>query len=59
MGVLPEVFGGFRSNIGEELHFDSAGGDVADRDVEEYNRVLGAGWPLVPVHQRAAIGSDA
>lgn len=37
---IPEVFGGFGSNVGEELHLDTTGGDVSDGYVEEDNRIL-------------------
>lgn len=37
---IPEVFGGFGSNVGEELHLDTTGRDVPNGYVEEDNRIL-------------------
>lgn len=46
----PEVFGGFGSDIGEELHLDAASGNVTDGYVEEDDWVLWVGRPHVPLH---------
>lgn len=48
---VPEIFGGFGGDIGEELHLDAAGGDVTDGDVEEDDRILWVRRPHVPLHR--------
>lgn len=47
---MPEVFGGFGGDVGEELHLDAAGGDGTDGDVEEDDWVLGVRGTHVPLH---------
>lgn len=46
----PEIFGCFGGDIGEELHLDTASGDVTDCDIEEDYWVLCVGRPHVPLH---------
>lgn len=45
---LPEVFSSFGGDVGEELHLDTTGGDGADGDVEEDDRILRVRRPQVP-----------
>lgn len=48
--AMPEIFGGFRGNIGEELHLDATSGDGTDGDVEEDDGVLRVRGTNVPLH---------
>jgi len=50
----PEVFGGFRGDVGEELHLDPASGDGADGDIEEDDGVLRVRGPQMPLHRRCS-----
>lgn len=52
----PEIVGGFRGDIDEELHLNPAGGDGPDGDVEEYDRIFGVGRPQVPLHASVCSG---
>lgn len=49
---LPEIFSRFGGDVGEKLHLNATGGDGADGDVEEDNRVFRVWRPLMPLHRR-------
>ena len=46
----PEIFGGFRGNISEELHFDTTSSDGTDGNIEEDDWVFWVWWSQVPLH---------
>lgn len=47
---LPEVLGRFGSDVGEELHLDTAGRNASDGYVEEDDGVFSIWGPLMPLH---------
>ena len=46
----PEIFGGFRGNISEELHFDTTSRDGTDCNIEEDDWVFRVWWSQVPLY---------
>lgn len=55
---LPEISGSLGGDVGEELHLDATGGDGANGDVEEHDRILWVRRPHVPLHSSQRHGKS-